>query len=129
MGYEIYTEHPESKSRRETDFDGWTFWAAEHAPWSGVGVDAVAALLQLACQSASLTNACTVLNDGGVLTFAEARVLLRSAQHVMTPPMVAVFGAAVHGGYGVRVVFSASPFGPAMTAAAYLASSGSASEA
>jgi uncharacterized protein YjeT (DUF2065 family) len=45
MGYEIYSDHPQSQQRKHADFDAWSFWAPQNAPWTGVGIPDMARLL------------------------------------------------------------------------------------
>ena len=49
MGYEIFTDRPETESRRTQDFNAWMFWAKKNAPWTGVSIPDVAALLTVVC--------------------------------------------------------------------------------
>lgn len=125
MAYSIYTDHPETASRREDDFNAWSFWAEKNAPWTGVGVPDVAAVLKVVCPRPDMAAVCGKLDFGGHLTPAEAREVLQLAAGAMTDKMRAVFDSAVRAGYGVRVDYSAGAFG-APSASEYLAKSGSA---
>lgn len=126
MGYEIYVNHPESFSRRNADFDAWSIWAPENAPWTGVGISDQAKLLQAVCgvSGLGLADACQVLDTGGEISAKDARDILRLPSAAMTEKVREVFLRAVQTGYGVRVVFSKG-FG-AISASAYLAKHGSA---
>jgi hypothetical protein len=126
MGYEVYTEHPESFDRRAQDFSAWSAWAPLHAPWTGVGISDMAKLLQAVCAApgASAENACQVLDQGGLLQADEVAEILRLAGPAMNEKVREVFQRARQDRYPVRVVFSKG-FG-ALAASAYLAKHGSA---
>lgn len=127
MGYEIYTEHPESFQRRGEDFGSWTLWAPQHAPWTGVGISDQAKLIQALCrpQAANWDRAiCKVLDTGGLLSAPGVEKVWKDAGSVMTEKMREVFAFAREHRYPIRVVFSKG-FG-SQTASAYLAKHGSA---
>lgn len=121
MGYEIYVEHPESQHRRAKDFAAWSLWAPENAPWTGVGISDMAALVQTICGApgASEANACTALDEGGMLQPPEVTAVWRQANKVMNEKVREVFHRAMADNYPIRVVFSKG-FG-SMSALAYLA--------
>jgi hypothetical protein len=125
MGYELFTDHPESESRRAENFTSWSFWAPDNAPWTGVSLSEMATVLERVCAAPGLDAACATLDTGGTLPAPAARLVLRLAETRMSPETAKVFRAAVKGGYGVRVVFSKGAFG-ALSASAYLAKHGSA---
>ena len=125
MAYAAYVNHPESQSRKEADFTLWRFWSAENAPWTGVGIDEMAALIQSVCTEGRPADICEILDQGGDLSPEATRAVLRQAEAVMAPKLLEVFRMAVDGGYGVRVTFTAA-LGQAMSASAYLAKFGSA---
>jgi hypothetical protein len=122
MGYEIYTEHPESESRRKQNWNNWLFWSKKHAPWTGVSIPDVAQLLTAIGDDESLTGVYDKLNQGGRLTPKEARQLLGHADAAMTAQIRHIFTAAVDNGYEVQVLFSQSAFD--MRASTYLAKHG-----
>lgn len=129
MGYEIYTEHPESFSRRADDFAAWSLWAPQNAPWTGVAISDQAALLQALCGphaelQEELKGMCLALDLGGMISPRDAERILDSAGPKMTDKVREVFQAAKRGHYPVRVVFSKG-FG-SLTASAYLAKHSSA---
>jgi len=127
MGYEIYSDHPESQTRKAADFSAWTLWAPENAPWTGVSVSDMASMVQAVCAapgSSSSDAACTVLDQGGLLQPTEVRTVVQRAGHLMPEAVREVFNHAGRSGYPVRVVFSKG-FG-SMAASAYLAKHGSA---
>lgn len=119
MGYEIYTDHPESQERRDADFTSWSFWARDNAPWTGVSVSEVAAMLKEVCPRPELAAICAALDQGGHLSREQAQTVLRLAAEGMSADVRRVFEAAVAAGYGVRVVYSSGAFG-ALSASAYL---------
>jgi hypothetical protein len=110
MGYEIFTYHPETESRRIQDFNSWLFWAKENAPWTGVSVPDVAALLKVICAEPSLGAVCDKLDAGGHLSLEEAAQLLHRAADAMSEKVRHVFETAVRNEYGVRVMFTQSVF-------------------
>lgn len=119
MGYEIYSEHPESRTRKAADFSAWSIWAEENAPWSGVSVSDVAQLLQAVCGAEMLPEACTVLDTGGYIAPDDVKGILSLPSASMPVKVREIFQHAVRNGYGVRVVFSKG-FG-SIAASAYLA--------
>lgn len=119
MGYEIYVNHPESAERKAKDFDSWSLWAPQNAPWTGVGISEQATLLQAVCAQPMLLEACDALDNGGELSLTATRDVLRLPRAVLPEKARKVFQHAVKDGYGVRVVFSKG-FG-AISASAYLA--------
>jgi len=125
VGYEFYTDHPESQTRKAEDFSAWSFWAPDHAPWTGVSLPEVAGILQRVQAAPILAHVAQTLDGGGTLDPVSAAAVLNAAEGRMSPKTREVFLAAVSGGYGVRVVFSKGGFG-AVSASAYLAKHSSA---
>lgn len=125
MAYSIYTDHPETETRRADDFTSWSFWARDNAPWTGVGVPDVAELLKVICPRPDLAAVCEKLDTGGYLTPDETREVFQRASAAMTDKMRHVFESAVRAGYGVRVDYSKGAFG-APSASEYMAKFGSA---
>jgi hypothetical protein len=123
MAYAIYSEHPESSDRKAADFTAWSLWAADNAPWTGVGVPEVASILQGVCHKDGAEGACAVLDLGGTLTPEDVRKVIGWASGRMSEKTKEVFAHAAQHGYPVRVVFSKA-FG-ALSASAYLAKHGS----
>jgi hypothetical protein len=119
MGYEIYSDHPQSQQRKHADFDAWSFWAPQNAPWTGVGIPDMARLLQRVCKTLEGSHACVTLDTGGVLDPLEASQVYSLASGAMTEKLCAVFEHAQEHGYGVRVVFSKGM--GAVSASQYLA--------
>jgi hypothetical protein len=109
---------------RAKDWTAWSFWAPEHAPWVGLGVQEMANVLdQLADQHTGITIP-AVLNHGGSLTADQTLALhlfLVLNPHVPQRLLDALKFAVDHG-HGVRVEIS--PQAP-MTAVMYLANKGS----
>ena len=124
MAYAIYSENPESSSRKAEDFTKWSLWSAVNAPWTGVSVADMASLLQGVCKKDDGAAACAVLDQGGMLPLEDVKIVRRHAESRMNEKTKAVFAHAAANGYPVRVVFSKG-FG-APSASAYLAKSGSA---
>ncbi|MGB8380592.1 MAG: hypothetical protein WCG47_04960 [Dermatophilaceae bacterium] len=66
MSYAIYSEHPQSSTRRQDDWTRWSAWADSEAPWTGISVPAMAHILSLLpAERADIT---AVLDRGGLLT-------------------------------------------------------------
>lgn len=128
MGYEIYTDHPESEKRRAENFTSWMYWAKANAPWTGVGIDEMAEILSAVCADPAQAASCQILDEGGTLDPDATSAVLRAAEGRMSARTRVVFAAARKGGYGVRVVFSQGAFGKAVSASAYLEKFGSATE-
>jgi hypothetical protein len=127
MGYEIYVEHPESRMRQQQDFNAWSVWAPQNAPWTGVGISDQASVLQAFCGDAGAgwdDIICKVLDTGGLLSVPGVEKVWRQAGVGMTEKVREVFAFAREHGYPLRVVFSKG-FG-SLTASAYLAKHGSA---
>lgn len=124
MGYEIFTDHPETWTRRAEDFTSWLYWAEDEAPWTGVGIDKMAKIVQVVCKDPQADLICRILDLGGYLSPEAARTVLKVAERQMSGEVLTVFQRAVQGGYGIRVVFS-KPLGDAVSASAYLAKFGS----
>lgn len=125
MGYEIFADHPESVSRRTQDFNSWLFWAEKNAPWSGVSVPDVAALLKVVCPDPDMGAVCAKLDAGGTLTPEEVTQTLQRAAGAMTDTVRRIFETAAANRYPVLVKFSQGAFAGAR-ASAYLENSGSA---
>jgi hypothetical protein len=123
MAYSVYVNHPETWTRQQEDFTSWNYWAEDNAPWTGVGINEQARILQAVCSEAP-GEVCDALNTGGDLDAKAAREVLRRAEAVMGTDTREVFQRAVRDGYGVRVVFSQA-LGSAVSASAYLAKFGS----
>lgn len=119
MGYELFVEHPESSDRRRDDFASWSMWAPQHAPWTGVGISEMAHLLQDVCGIQELAEACSALDQGGIISTEDARVILDLSHSYMNVKVRGVFRHAVRYSYPIRVVFSKG-FG-SLSASAYLA--------
>lgn len=124
MAYAIYSEHPESSVRKAEDFTSWSIWAQESAPWAGISVPDMASLLQGVCNKADAAGACTVLDQGGMLSPDDVQLVRRYAIDRMSEKTRKVFDHAASNGYPMRVVFSKG-FG-APSASVYLANSTSA---
>jgi hypothetical protein len=123
MAYAIYSDHPESQTRKASDFTSWSMWAAENAPWTGVGVPEMASLLEGVCSHPDATAACAVLDSGGLLSPQDVRLVRRYAENRMDEKTKLVFAHAAQHTYPVRVVFSKG-FG-APSASVYLANASS----
>lgn len=123
MAYAIYSEHPESSDRKAADFTSWSIWAEQNAPWTGVSVPDMASLLEGVCNKKDAAAACAVLDQGGVLSPVDVRLVRRYAEGRMSEKTKAVFAHAAENGLPVRVVFSKG-FG-APSASAYLANTSS----
>lgn len=124
MAYAVYSEHPESQSRKAAeDFSTWSVWAEHNAPWTGVSTPDMASLLEGVCEKTGGSTACDVLDVGGILQPPDARLVLNWAEGRMGEKTKHVFQHAVQHGYPVRVVFSKG-FG-APSASAYLANASS----
>lgn len=122
MAYAIYSEHPESSQRKaEDDFTSWSIWAEKNAPWAGISVPDMSSLLEGVCTKPDATGACTVLDQGGVLSPADVLKVRRYAEARMNEKTKKVFVHAAENHYPVRVVFSKG-FG-APSASTYLANS------
>jgi hypothetical protein len=119
VGYEVYVEHPESFDRRREDFASWSMWAPQHAPWTGVGISEMAKLIKAVCEQENAPDACSVLDNGGILSPENVQVVWRLANHMMGAKVRQVFQRARADRYPVRVVFSKG-FG-SLSASAYLA--------
>lgn len=124
MGYEVYVEHPESFDRRAQDFSAWSSWAPQHAPWTGVGIKDMAKLVEILCGDDSLSTACQVLDQGGLLPPQDVEQVWALAGAALTGRTREVFQRARQDRYPIRVVFSKG-FG-SLAASAYLAKHGSA---
>jgi len=123
MAYGIYSEHPQSAQRKAEDFTSWSLWAAENAPWTGVSVPDMASLLEGVCNKPDGSAACSVLDQGGVLSVADVQLVRRYAESRMSDKTKQVFAHAAQNSYPIRVVFSKG-FG-APSASVYLANAGS----
>jgi hypothetical protein len=121
MAYEVYYDHPETWERRGANFTAWIYWAEQNAPWTGVGIDQMAKIVEGVCASPDTAEACTILDEGGTLDLRAAESVLKLAKDRMPDNVREIFSKAVRDGYGVRVVFSKATFGKAMTASEYLA--------
>ena len=124
MSYAVFVNHPETWQRREANFPAWDIWSRKNAPWTGVGIDEEARILQAVCAD-SPSQACAALDSGGDLDPDATRGVLRLAEGVMGPETLEVYRRAVQDGHGVRIVFSQA-LGSAVSASAYLAKFGSA---
>jgi hypothetical protein len=125
MAYAIYSEHPESQSRKAAeDFSTWSIWAEHNAPWTGISTPDMASLLEGVCTKDDGATACSVLDVGGLLQPTDVRLVRRYAEGRMSEKTKAVFSHAADNGFPVRVVFSKG-FG-APSASEYLAKASSA---
>jgi len=125
MGYEVFTEHPESESRRAENFNAWMFWSEKNAPWSGVSVPDVAAMIKVVCPEPDMGPVCEKLDNGGTLTPEEVSQTLQRAAGAMTDTLRRIFETAAENRYPVRVKFSEGAFA-GVRASAYLENAGSA---
>lgn len=125
MGYEIFTDHPESAERRAANFNDWMFWSKQNAPWSGVSVPDVAALLKVVCPDPASATVCDKLDAGGTLTPEEVSQTLQRAAGAMSATLKAIFETAAAHRYPVTVKFSQGAFA-GVRASAYLENAGSA---
>jgi hypothetical protein len=123
MAYAVYSEHPESQSRKADDFTSWSMWAEKDAPWTGISTPDMASLLAGVCHKDDGADACSVLDQGGMLSLADVRRVLRYAENRMNEKTRKVFAHAAEHSYPVRVVFSKG-FG-APSASVYLANASS----
>lgn len=124
MAYAIYSEHPESQSRKASgDFSSWSMWAEHNAPWTGVSIPDMASLLEGICNRPEGSAACGVLDIGGMLAPGDVKFVLRFAEGRMGEKTKTVFRHAAQHDYPVRVVFSKG-FG-APSASEYLAKASS----
>lgn len=119
MGYEIFTVHPEGESRRAENWNDWLFWSKKNAPWSGVSVPDVAAMLKVVCPEPGMDSVCATLDAGGTLTPEEVSQTLQRAAGAMTDTLRHIFETAAEHRYPVLVKFSQGAFA-GVRASAYL---------
>lgn len=124
MAYSVFVNHPETWTRKAENFTSWNYWAEDNAPWTGVGIDEQARILQAVCAEAP-PEVCETLDSGGDLSPTAVREVLRRAERVMEPETRGVYQRAYDDGLGVRVSFSQA-LGSAVSASAYLEKFGSA---
>lgn len=115
MAYEIYVDHPESQERQKGDFTSWIFWSRKNAPWTGIGVHTVAALLEELAQHPDTEDLRDNLDYGGSLSHVEAGRVVMLAGAVLGDEPRDVFEFAARHRYPVLVEYT-NPIGVSLHA-------------